>query len=64
VCFHLKNTKSKKDQVSEIENQVDDYIVTINKIYNKKYNKFLFYCWVTKHIAIPQAITNVRRIWF
>jgi len=38
------------------ENQVDDCITNIEKIYNEKCNKFIYYCWVIKHIATPQVV--------
>ncbi len=43
------------------ENQVDDCITSIEKNYNEKYNKFICYCWVIKHIATPQVVTCVKR---
>jgi len=51
--------KGRKEHRGETKKPVNECnIVAIQKIYNEKYNKFIYYWWVAQHIAIPHLATK------
>lgn len=64
IYYNSEQTKLEKTKLVKQENQVDDCITNIENIYNDKYNKFIYYYWVVKHITTPQVVTCVKRARF